>query len=303
MTIPANFIGAHKPLAAADVSAEAGLLQCTTAIIHAFSNLESSGIGYLPDGRLKLLHEARYFHLLTGGKYDRIAPNISSPVWDRSLYGAGGTHQWDRFMQAARLDYQAALKSCSIGRFQPMGANFKRCGFATVEDMWAAFCDSEAAQMKAFGSFIKTGGMQDELQSDPPDFLGLSVGYNGAGEAANGYHQKLETEFYHFVDEGEGTIPPPSGEVGRADDPQAPPLAPAPTTHLIMRELRAGMTGPDVALMQGALNTHENAGLKLDGVFGRRATLPAVIAYQKAKGLRPVDGIAGHDTLTALGLY
>lgn len=293
-SLPADFHGRAVPLNHSDILAEAALLKCTTAIVHSFSDLESSGSGFLPDGRIKPLFEAHSFHLFTGGKYDSIAPNLSSPRWDRSLYGAGGAHQLDRLNQAIRLDREAALKSCSIGKFQIMGSNFRMIGYSSVEEMWAAFCDAEIYHLKGFGDFIKSAGLLDEMQSNPPGFIPLAVGYNGRGEAANGYDQKLETTFYHYVDQGEGVIPQSSGEVGRADEPQAPPLAPhIPGTF---RALRVGMIGDDVAALQTAL------GIPVDRIFGRKQTLPAVIAYQRSHGLRPIDGVAGHDTLTALGL-
>lgn len=295
--IPANFIGAHTPIDHGDIVTLAAKLQCTTAIVHSFSDLESSGSGFLQTGEPKILLEARYFHLLTGGQFDRVAPGISSPVWDRSLY-KGGIGEYARLRQAMRLNRDAALKSCSIGRFQIMGANYKRAGYASIDAMWEAFCDNEENHLFGFGEFIRTGGLQDDMQADPPHFITLAVGYNGSGEAANGYHQKLETAYWHYADIGENVIPTPSGEIGRADDPHAPPLLPA-SIHVGDRELRAGMTGLDVQIMQRALGFHPPHD---DGIFGRNETLPAVIAFQRSHGLRPIDGIAGHDTLTALGL-
>ena len=59
------------------------------------------------------------------------------------------------------------------------------------------------------------------------------------------------------------------------------------------------MKGEDVKQLQRALN---NAGCEcgsVDGIFGKN-TRDAVKAYQKLKGLK-VDGIAGEDTVTALG--
>ena len=48
--IPANYKGAAKPLLPTDIRDEAASLQCKTAIIHAFSDLESGGAsGYQSD--------------------------------------------------------------------------------------------------------------------------------------------------------------------------------------------------------------------------------------------------------------
>jgi hypothetical protein len=64
--IPANFIGAHTPIDHGDIVTLAAKLQCTTAIVHSFSDLESSGSGFLQTGEPKILLEARYFHLFAG---------------------------------------------------------------------------------------------------------------------------------------------------------------------------------------------------------------------------------------------
>lgn len=287
MTLPVGFKGRALPLGPDDISLVAGELNCTIAIVHAFSDIESAGSGFLPDGRLKILAEARVFHMQTGGRFDDTDPNISSPVWDRSLYGAGGAHQWDRFERMYNLAPEAALKSCSIGRFQVMGFNHKMVGFASVEDLWTAFADSERAHLDAFGEFIRAGGCVDEMQADPPDFVNLALFYNGAGERANGYDQKLEVTYYHYVSLGEGVVPTLSvlAPDARTENPTAPPLpSKGPVTR---RYLRVGMTGPDVVLLQQKLG-----GLKIDGRFGK-LTRDAVEAYEIANHLAPVDGVAG----------
>ena len=67
-----------------------------------------------------------------------------------------------------------------------------------------------------------------------------------------------------------------------------------------------GEEGPGVRRLQEALNA---AGIKVNGeplpttgYFGD-LTYAAVMQYQQQKGLDPVDGKAGKDTLTALGIY
>jgi hypothetical protein len=291
-TLPKDFRGAARLLQPEDITREAALLQCTTAIIHAFSDIESAGGGFIPgDGRLKILHEARIFHLKTQGRFDESYPNLSSPVWDRSLYGAGGTHQWDRFLQAYTLDPDAALQSSSLGRYQVMGMNFAMLGYSSASEMWADYADSEDAHLRGFGSFIRSAGLLRALRSDPPGFVDLAVGYNGAGERANGYDQKLATAFYHYASAGEGAIPSPLAASASTEQPGAEPL---PPVHAAGRVLRVGMTGDDVKRLQAALGT------SADGVFGAQ-TEAAVEAFQDAHQLT-VDGIAGPATKAALGV-
>jgi transglycosylase-like protein/putative peptidoglycan binding protein len=71
--------------------------------------------------------------------------------------------------------------------------------------------------------------------------------------------------------------------------PAASPTTDAPTS------LRAGATGAPVKALQKAL------GITADGIFGPQ-TRAAVRRYQRAQGIRPVDGVAGPATLQALGL-
>ncbi len=293
--IPANFRGRAAPLGPSDIGGEARALQCTAAIIHAFSDLESGGAsGFLSDGRPKILAEARSFHLFTHGEYDAADPNISSPVWDRSLYGAGGAHQWDRFLRMYALDPTAALQSCSIGKFQVMGSNFRMVGFASPEDMWAAFCDSERAHLDAFAAFIRAAGLQPALQADPPEFVRLAVGYNGPGERANGYDQKLEVTFDHYAAMGERVVPSALAPDARTENPTAAPLPPAGTGRSL---LMIGMVGPDVAALQRALGLIPGM---VDGRFGAK-TEAAVEAFQLGQSL-VADGKAGPQTLRALHL-
>lgn len=311
MIIPINFKGAAKPLLPTDFRDEAALLQCEIAIIHAFADLESGGAsGFLPDGRPQALFEAKAFHDRTGGRYDRVAPNISSAVWNRSLYGAGGAHQWDRFGIAYKLDPEAALLSMSIGRFQAMGFNFHLCGFNSVEDMYAAFCDSARAHLDGFSAFIRNAGLLPALRSSPPGFVKLAVGYNGAGERQNGYDQKLQVSFYHYAGLGEGIIPavgqparplspplPPSGIPSHVYNPTADPPQPKPTP--LTRVLIIGSSGSDVLRAQQLL---ARAGYKNVPQTGRfdSATKTIVGQFQSAHHL-VTDGEIGPLTGNELG--
>lgn len=68
-----------------------------------------------------------------------------------------------------------------------------------------------------------------------------------------------------------------------------------------MKKLKKGSKGSEVKALQTALNkTPPKAKLKTDGIFGAK-TEAAVKAFQKAKRFKQ-DGIAGEDTLGALGI-
>lgn len=190
--VPVAVAKAVARLTSTDYTDCATDLQCQVAAVRAVVAVESSGGGFLPDGRPKILFEAKYFHDLTKGKYDKTNPNISSPVWNRKLY-KGGAREWDRLNEAAALNRSAALQSASWGLFQIMGANFKRCGFQTVEDFVAAMEQSEGAQLKAFIGFVKSGKLDGFLRK--LNWAAFAKGYNGPGYAKNKYDQKLAAAY------------------------------------------------------------------------------------------------------------
>ncbi len=171
-------------------------MNCEIAAIKAVVAVESSGGGFLPDGRPKILFEALYFHKLTNGRYDKTNPNISSPNWNRSLY-KGGVKEWDRLNEAATLNRPAALQSASWGLFQIMGANFAAAGFTSVEDFVAAMEASEGAQLKAFANFVKSKKLDGFLRKR--QWANFASGYNGKSYAKNQYDTKLAASYKKYL--------------------------------------------------------------------------------------------------------
>ena len=188
-----DFAGAATPLGPNDIAAAASRLQCEPAAIWAVCDVESAGGGFLPDKRPKILFEAQVFGQLTQYRWDASHPNVSSPTWNRALYGAAGAHQYDRLAEAIALDRDAALEAASWGMFQVLGLNFAQCGFAGVEDYVAAMCAGEGAQLTAFCAFCQKGGLDAYLRAH--DWTRFALGYNGPGEAANGYDAKLAAAY------------------------------------------------------------------------------------------------------------
>jgi hypothetical protein len=190
-----EFSGAATPLAAGDVAAAAERMKCEPAAIWAVCDVESAGGGFLPDKRPKLLFEAHLFGGLTRHRWDASHPDVSSPTWNRALYGAAGAHQYDRLAEAVALDPAAALKSASWGMFQIVGMNFAGCGFASVEDYVTAMCDSEGAQLAAFAAFCTHEDLAQFLAAQ--DWTQFALRYNGPGEATNDYSGKLAAAYRH----------------------------------------------------------------------------------------------------------
>jgi len=192
-------------LSPADYAAAATALGCDPPAIQALEAVESAGSGFLPDGRPQLLYEAHRFDALTGGKFrgalDRFGVSLSAREWDRSLYGAGGAHQWMRHDDAAKLDAMRADMACSWGMFQILGENFHMCGFRTVPDFVTAMRGSAVLHLAAFVVFIKMSNLAGPLARH--DWAVVARGYNGPGQV-DAYAAKLAAAYKRI--NGAGTL-------------------------------------------------------------------------------------------------
>lgn len=177
-----EFAGAAMPLGPADIAAVAQSIGVEPAAIEAVCDVESNGNGFLPDRRPVILFESHVFHTLTGGRWDRSHPGISTSAWVRN-YGAAGAHQYDRLAEAIALDRPHALQSASWGRFQIMGQNCKICGFADAEAMVSAFMASEKAHLAGFVAFCQGNHLIPALKAK--EWAVFARGYNGSGQVAH----------------------------------------------------------------------------------------------------------------------
>lgn len=180
-------------ISSSDFEMAAKILGCDTAIIRAFAEVESSGFGFWQfaddDWRPKILFEARWFHNLTAGKWDKSHPQISSASWNTALY-AYGKKEYARLDEACALDRAAGLQSTSWGKFQIMGFNYQRVGYEKLQDFVNAMYHSEADHLKAFCGFISS---DEKLRVAlvQHDFETMALRYNGAGQIGI-YAMKLQ---------------------------------------------------------------------------------------------------------------
>ncbi|NBI47735.1 LysM peptidoglycan-binding domain-containing protein [Burkholderia sp. ISTR5] len=113
---------------------------------------------------------------------------------ERDMYG---TFSYRRLRKAYRLDSSAALKSCSWGAFQIMGANYSMVGYDSVEEMVREMSKSERAHLKAFVAFVKASPALVKAVKDE-DFTAFAKGYNGSGYKDNKYDSKMKINFDKF---------------------------------------------------------------------------------------------------------
>lgn len=172
-------------------------LMVPVAAIKAVCKIEAPRGGFNPDGTPVTLFEAHVFSRETGGKFDLVAPDLSSPRWNRKLYGKTWQQEKDRLDRAAKLDRDSALRSCSWGRFQIMGFNHDVCGFETIQSFVNAMYRSESEQLDCFAQFILHSGLCPPLRR--LDWVAFARGYNGPRYYENKYDEKLAAAYREYT--------------------------------------------------------------------------------------------------------
>lgn len=176
-------------------------LNVEVAAIKAVAEVESSGDGFLPDGKPKILFEPHIFwkQLRTKGIDPNLFmeenPDILYSSWKPGAYGPV-SKQHDRLDRAAKINREAALLSASWGRFQVMGFNWKVCGAASLQEFIDDMFESEDKQLDRFTIYIKNTFLDDELRGH--DWAGFARGYNGPQYLKNKYDAKLKAAYLKY---------------------------------------------------------------------------------------------------------
>lgn len=190
MSVPESIISC---LTDADFARAAAALDCDVAAVRAVAEVEARGEGFLPDGRPQILYEAHIFHRLTDGRHadklDRNGMALSSPKWNRNLYGRAGAGQHERLQDAAAHDWNAAHQACSWGMFQVLGSNHAAVGHPSIVGFVEAMGAGAAAHLDAFVAFVKSKKLDSALRQH--DWARFARGYNGPGFAVHQYHIRL----------------------------------------------------------------------------------------------------------------
>jgi len=167
--------------------------------IKAIAEVESSGSGFLSNGQPVILYEPFKFGRRTNGKF-----NNETIVINRSVYPLSLTGNWSRIKAkygpssiqhqkldaASKFDRDAALMSCSWGKFQIMGEHWKTLGYPTLQEFINQMYKDEDAHLDAFGRFIKVNHLAVELKNHTEKFFDR---YNGPGWRQNDYRNKFLT--------------------------------------------------------------------------------------------------------------
>lgn len=181
-----------KHLTLADLSAAAASLGCDVAMVIAVAEVECGPLGpFLKDGRPRILFERHWFHKLTGGKFSKAHPAISSSK--RGGYQKSGEAEWVRLSKARELAEEPALMSASWGLFQILGVNYGAAGFPNVGEFAAAMHRGAGEHLKAFVSFVKSKGLESAFRIR--DFVAIARLYNGPAYREHRYDDRMAAAF------------------------------------------------------------------------------------------------------------
>jgi hypothetical protein len=176
-----------------DFARAARSLGAEVAALHAVADVESSGAGFLMDGRPTILFERHIMYkkllaavgIAEASDWAARRPDIVNPTPGGYQ---GGSFEWTRLAVAIDINRECALQAASWGMFQIMGFHWQRLGFKSVQDFVNAMYAGESQQLDAFCRFICTDTELHKALVNR-DWTGFAVRYNGRGQS--GYDVKI----------------------------------------------------------------------------------------------------------------
>ncbi|HEU4607137.1 MAG TPA: N-acetylmuramidase family protein [Chitinophagaceae bacterium] len=179
----------------------AQLLKIEVATVKAVAEVESGGCGFV-NGLPVILFEPHVFwkelrkRKFDPEKYLKDYGDMLYPLWGAKPYPKGQDAQYKRLDRAANINRDAALCSCSWGKFQIMGYNWQLCGSKTLQEFINGMHHDEDEHLNLFVNYIRKTGLDDELRAK--DWKGFARGYNGALYYRNNYDKKLLAAYNKF---------------------------------------------------------------------------------------------------------
>lgn len=199
-----------KLLKDSDYTAAAARLKVSELAIRVFGAVEGRGVGFLKNGKPKILFERHrmyaYLRLKKGAAFaNKMAVERPNIVNKKSGGYQGNEAEYVRLELAKQIDVECALMSASWGQFQIMGEKWKDLGYASAQDFVDQQFASESFQLEAFIRFIewKTGIIDDKkvalidaLRAENWD--AVFTLYNGPNYKKLGYQAKFQKEWDHL---------------------------------------------------------------------------------------------------------
>lgn len=177
------------------------------ASVKAVNEVESSGKGFLVNGKPKILFEGHVFwqQLKNRGINPELLLNSNNKdvlykKWTKAFY-QGGVKEYDRLNKAIAIKNdpkvkEAALASASWGCFQIMGYHAISLGFASVQDFVDKMYLHEREHLKAFGKFLEVNHIITDLRNK--NWAKVAEKYNGPDYRVNKYDEKLKKAYEKY---------------------------------------------------------------------------------------------------------
>jgi len=170
--------------------------------VYAFLEIESSGQSFCSDGRPKIRFEPHIFCGASASGVDTAKTAgfdyKTTPWYDKNgkqaqekwkalgykhSRGCPQTDEWAAFAAGAEMSVFQAFASISVGGPQIMGFNYKMMGYASPEDLYNEFAQSETTQIYGFFRFVAKKNSGAILKaSRRKDFVTCAKNYNGNGK-------------------------------------------------------------------------------------------------------------------------
>jgi hypothetical protein len=278
-----DFTGAARRRSPQAFARAARFLGCEIAAIQAVVDVETAGSGFDGRGRPKALYEPHVFYRCSSGRArDRaVKAGLAYPKWRKGNYPKDS---YARIDAACAIDETAALKATSWGLPQILGENYEAAGFDSPQDMVAAFCESEDAQIEAMANFIVANGLAGHLRTK--NWVAFARAYNGPAYAEHNYHGKLATAYR------KRSTAAPARFMASPDDIEDPRVEQAPTWAAPVDQEHADIMDHDpasdrevTARVQERLRElgYFEVG-KVDGELTER-TKDAILTFRRRNGL------------------
>lgn len=198
------FAGSTTPATPAEITQIARELGALPEQIRAVAAVESSGGGFLPDGKPKILYERHWFRRRVGKLLGSVSvaghflahPSPGGYTLDADRDGQNDS--WEKLVEACAVDPVAAFESCSWGKFQIMGGHWKVLGYPDVFRFAFSMIGGEFGHYRALAAFIRANRLEGALRrigTTPESCEAFARGYNGAGFRKHEYHIKLARAF------------------------------------------------------------------------------------------------------------
>lgn len=235
------YIGAAKPLAAAELTALAQKHGVEERALRAVIAVEAAGKAFQSSGALTCLYEPHIaYRYATGAARDALVnTGLAYKKWGTKPYPSSSYSRIDRCSKIA--GEEIAALATSWGAPQMMGFNHSVCGYPSAVQMVKAFAASEAAQIEAMIRFIKANAKMFAALK-VRDWPAFASHYNGSGYKQNGYDTKLKAAYAKApasVKAPPVTTPEPS--IPKASEPKTTSQVTTPTPAQTPASSKSGL--------------------------------------------------------------